>query len=150
MSRIEKIRMAVLLASGDMRLEEIAAQWGCARSTISTLLSEKRMGSKLQERAEAWLRERGYWPDDVFVARESDSPYSPRVVPLDVRCPECREMTPDAGFCMHCGAALKAQCPKCAMMNAQGVQYCGGCGSLLQATSVVEPNDEPKQRRKGA
>jgi hypothetical protein len=64
-SRIEKIRTGILLASGDVKKTDIASALGCAPTTISTLIADRRLGPDLQDAFEAWLRKNGYWPADI-------------------------------------------------------------------------------------
>jgi len=47
-----------------------------------------------------------------------------------VICPECNKPSGEGKFCNYCGANLtKNTCPKCGAQVANGVKFCGGCGT---------------------
>ena len=49
-------------------------------------------------------------------------------------CPVCGKPAGNGKFCNNCGASMAlAICPACGEKNAQGVRFCGSCGSPMTA-----------------
>jgi hypothetical protein len=158
-SRLEKIRLGVVIAGGDDELQKIAATIGCSRSALGALIHDRRMGSRLQERVERWCKQNGYWPDEIFAVAESSSAYSAKMIAADTRCPNCGEMTPNSAFCMHCGEPMGIECPKCSTINERKDSFCRSCGvpltlgaaeAALEIDIATMPKREARERKKAA
>ena len=55
-------------------------------------------------------------------------------------CPSCGRPAGNGKFCNNCGASLALnKCPNCGAQVAQGLKFCGECGSPMKKSSVC-PN----------
>jgi class 3 adenylate cyclase/ABC-type nitrate/sulfonate/bicarbonate transport system ATPase subunit len=60
-----------------------------------------------------------------------------------MRCRTCQtDNTPEAHFCVNCGAALELHCPNCDHVYQAGQNFCGNCGwdlRRVEASAGVSP-----------
>jgi len=59
-----------------------------------------------------------------------------------MKCPKCQFENPDGmKFCGGCGTALEAVCPRCHFRNPPQFRFCGECGQDLREATEVPPID---------
>ena len=52
-------------------------------------------------------------------------------------CPNCGKPAGTGKFCNHCGTPLGTnRCPNCGAQVAQGLAFCGECGTKIQSSNV--------------
>jgi hypothetical protein len=85
-----------------------------------------------RDRLIARFRERG-WPVDVpSTGFESK-------LRAEVSCPRCSRLNdPESGHCVHCGRALRGQCPRCGVPVPVTARACSVCGFPVGERDYVE------------
>lgn len=62
-----------------------------------------------------------------------------------MQCLACGESSQTPGAdCSRCGRTVPGKCPECGFVNLQSVNFCGGCGRLLDAAEAKLPNPRGK------
>lgn len=57
-----------------------------------------------------------------------------------MQCIACGESSQTPGAdCTRCGRTVPGKCPECGFVNMQSVNFCGGCGRLLDAMEAKHP-----------
>jgi hypothetical protein len=63
---------------------------------------------------------------------EETSVFQGKIESKTITCPVCGKPSGEGKFCNNCGANLSLnKCPKCGAQVAQGVRFCGECGTKV-------------------
>src|SRR3954447_22233995 len=61
-----------------------------------------------------------------------------------MQCPQCQHENPtEQNFCGECGTRLQAICPACQTTNPPGQKFCGQCGERLSAATASPKTASP-------
>lgn len=77
---------------------------------------------------------------NIDEAAESATVWHGKIESKTTICPSCGRPAGNGKFCNNCGASLALnKCPNCGAQVAQGLKFCGECGSPMNKSSVC-PN----------
>ena len=69
---------------------------------------------------------------DIEEAAQNTQVFTGEIETKTITCPSCGKPGGTGKFCNNCGASLSLQkCPSCGTALAQGVKFCGECGTKL-------------------
>jgi len=69
---------------------------------------------------------------DIEEAAQNTQVFTGKIETKTITCPSCGKPGGTGKFCNNCGASLALKkCPSCGTPQAQGVKFCGECGTKL-------------------
>lgn len=78
---------------------------------------------------------------NIDEAAETATVWKGKIESRTTVCPSCGRPAGNGKFCNNCGASLAFnKCPNCGAQVAQGLKFCGECGSPMKAASGKCPN----------